>query len=136
MVCCGIVVGEILRRLVASPRRLHTSSPCPHDQLVIRFPTCDRDVRRGGHIRLEIKASMMSSLRNARGCDDALPSLLQFHGQPFNCTKEDEMGETHDMRRRRRGRSFHASLVRPWSNTKPWRQLGVVAEREAARFLG
>ena len=50
-----------------------------------------------GAFDLISRASMLSAMRNAPGCDDALPFVLQFYGQPSSCIWEDEMGEVHDI---------------------------------------
>ena len=50
-----------------------------------------------GAFDLISRASMMSGLRNARGCDEVLLFVLQFHGQLSSCIWKDEMGEVHDI---------------------------------------
>ena len=116
----GIVVGEILRRLVArtmaqSLGSAFKTATAPHQYALTTRSGCESiahalqgltdldpeatvmSVDRVGAFDLISRASMMSALRNAPGCDDALPFVLQFYGQPSSYIWEDEMGEVHDI---------------------------------------
>ena len=57
-----------------------------------------------GAFDLISRASMMSALRNVPGCDDALPFVLQFYGQPSNFMwgGRDGQGPRHRAGQRRR----------------------------------
>ena len=67
------------------------------------------------------RASMLSAMRNAPGCDDALLFVLQFYGQPSSFFWEDEMGEVHDILQGEGGEQGDNSHC---------------AEQEVPRFLG
>ena len=80
-----------------------TAMRLDHVQVASRSPTRYRgsldpeatvmSVDRVGAFDLISRASMMSALRIAPGCDDALPFVLQVYGQPSSYIREDELGE-------------------------------------------
>ena len=54
------------------------------------------------------RSAMLTCLRDAPGCDSALPFVLQFHGRPSKFIWEDEQGEVHEV--------FQGEGVRRWSS--------------------
>ena len=112
----GIVVGEILRRLVVrtmaqSLGSLWKTGTAPHQDALTTRSGCEliahalqgftdldpeatvMSVDGVGAFDLISRASMMSAVRKAPGCGDAVPFVLQFQGQPSSYIWEDELGD-------------------------------------------
>ena len=49
-----------------------------------------------GTFDLISRSAMLTGLRDAPGCDSALPFVLQFYGRPSKYIWEDEQGEVHE----------------------------------------
>ena len=47
-----------------------------------------------GAFDLISRSTMLTGLRDAPGCDSALPFVLQFYGRPSKCIWEDEQGRS------------------------------------------
>ena len=50
-----------------------------------------------GAFDLISRAAMLTALRDAPGCDKALPFVRQFYGRPSKCFWEDDYGMTHEI---------------------------------------
>ena len=50
-----------------------------------------------GAFDLISRSAMLTGLRDAPGCDSALPFVLQFYGRPSKYVWEDEQGEVHEV---------------------------------------
>ena len=50
-----------------------------------------------GAFDLISRASMLTALKGALGCDRALPFVHQFYGRPSSYIWEDEAGTTHEI---------------------------------------
>ena len=50
-----------------------------------------------GAFDLISRSAMLTGLRDAPGCDSALPFVLQFYGRPSKHIWEDEQGEVHEV---------------------------------------
>ena len=142
----GIVVGEILRRLVTrttaqSLGHAFKKATAPHQYALTTRSGCESishvlqgltdldpeatvmSVNGVGAFDLISRASMLSALRNARGCD-ALPFVLQFCGQPSSYIWEDELGGSarHLQGEGREQGDFSCQPCSPSVSTKPLRQ--------------
>ena len=63
-----------------------------------------------GAFDLISRAAMLTALRDAPGCDRALPFVRQFYGRPSKYFWEDDFGTTHEILQ-----PPHACFVRTWS---------------------
>ena len=122
----GIVVGDIVRRLVAktfaqelshhieaatSPfqHALTTRSGCECIAHAVQALTDVNpeatvlSVDGIGAFDLISRASMLTALRDLPGCDRALPFVRQFYGRVSKCFWEDDGGTTHEICRAKEG---------------------------------
>ena len=102
----GIVVGDVLRRLVAHTVAQVLGNRTTQYALTTRSGQglTDLDpqatvlsVDGVGAFDLISRATMMTALRDAPGCDRALPFVLQFYGRPSMYFWEDDLGEVHEI---------------------------------------
>ena len=117
----GIVVGDILRRLVAktlaqgishhieaatSPFQYALTTRCGCECIAHAAQALtDADLEATvlsidgiGAFDLISRAAMLTVLKDAPGCDRALPFVHQFYGRPSSYIWEDDSGTTHEIR--------------------------------------
>ena len=117
----GIVVGDILRRLVAKTLAQETSHhieavTSPFQYALTKRCGCECIAHAAqaltdadpegtvlsidgiGAFDLISRAAMLTTLKDAPGCDRALPFVRQFYGRPSSHIWEDDSGTTHEIR--------------------------------------
>ena len=141
----GIVVGDILRRLVAktlaqeishhieaatSPFQYALTTRCGCECIAHAAQALtDADPEATvlsidgiGVFDLISRAAMLTALKDAPGCDRALPFVRQFYGRPSSYIWEDDSGTTHEIRQGEggeQGASTQLSSPRSQRCTRP-----------------